>query len=94
MHPPFVVAQAETTGAAAGARPARIIKVHKPQGDQAITVNLGYDQSYKLDLSPIADEQITLMRMGEKLIILFDNRSSVTVEPFFNAAAAPLPSRR
>lgn len=92
MHAPFVVAQAETTGAAAGARPARIIRVHKPQGDQAITVNLGYDQSYKLDLSAIADESITLMRMGEKLIILFDNRSSVTVEPFFNAAAAPLPN--
>ncbi|HXF88135.1 MAG TPA: VWA domain-containing protein [Xanthobacteraceae bacterium] len=92
MQAPFVVAQAETIGAAAGARPARIIKVHKPEGDQAITVNLGYDQAYKLDLSAIADEQITLMRMGERLIILFDNRSSVTVEPFFNSAAAPLPN--
>jgi hypothetical protein len=92
MQAPFVVAQAETIGAAAGARPARTIKIHKPQGDQAITVNLGYDQAYKLDLSAIADEQITLIRIGEKLVILFDNRSSVTVEPFFNSAAAPLPN--
>jgi hypothetical protein len=91
MHAPFVVAQADTTGMAVG-KPVRVIKVHKPQGDQAVTVTLGYDQSYKLDLSAIADEPITLMRMGEKLIILFDNRSSVIVEPFFNAATAPLPN--
>ena len=30
-------------------------------------------------------EKITLVHIGEKLIILFDNQSTVTVEPFFDS---------
>ena len=36
-------------------------------------VNLGYDQNVKVDFSAIANEKITLVHVGEKLIILFDN---------------------
>ncbi|XIA62918.1 hypothetical protein ACFIOY_26610 [Bradyrhizobium sp. TZ2] len=54
-------------------------------GDQAVVVNLGYDQKVKLDFSAIANEKITLVRVGEKLIILFENKSTVTVEPFFDS---------
>src|SRR3990172_8001077 len=90
MNAPFVVAQASSTGAAAGTRRVQIIKVTKPQGDQAVTVQLGYEQNYKLDLSAIANEKITLVHIGEKLIILFDNKSTVTVEPFFDSMNVPL----
>jgi Ca2+-binding RTX toxin-like protein len=92
MNEPFAVAQADIGDTAATNKPARTIKVRKPLSDQAVTVELGYDQNYKLDLSAIADEKITLIRLGEKLIILFDNKSTVTVEPFFNSANAPLPN--
>ena len=50
-------------------------------------VHLGYDQKVKVDFSAIADEKITLVHVGEKLIILFDNQSTVTVEPFFKSRA-------
>src|SRR5262245_38251054 len=91
MNAPYVVAQATpTSGTAAGSRPLKVIKVAKPQGDQAVTVQLGYDGNYKLDLSGIAKEKITLVHIGEKLIILFDNKATVTVEPFFDSMNAPL----
>ena len=67
--------------------PVRIYKLTKPLTDQAVIVNLGYDQKVKVDFSAIANEKITLVHVGEKLIILFDNQSTVTVEPFFNSRA-------
>src|SRR5712692_6040576 len=90
MNAPFSVAQAPSLGTTAGTRTLRTIKVSKPQGDQAITLQLGYEQNYKLDLSAIANEKITLVHIGEKLIILFDNKSTITVEPFFDSMNAPL----
>ena len=89
MNAPFVVAQAGS-GSPTGIRPVRTVKVTKPQGDQAVTVELGYDQNYKLDLSAISNEKITLIHIGEKLIILFDNKSTVTVAPFFDSMNVPL----
>src|ERR1700730_15637694 len=86
------VAQTSPIGSAAGKPPLRVIKLEKPQGDQAVIVQLGYDQNYKLDFSAIANEKITLVHIGEKLIILFDNKSAVTVEPFFDSMNAPLPN--
>src|SRR6185369_14504374 len=44
-------------------------------------------QQVKVDFSAIANEKITLVHIGEKLIILFDNESTVTVEPFFKSRA-------
>src|SRR5262245_6522437 len=90
MNAPFSVAQAPSLGTTAGTGTPRSIKVTKPQGDQAVVVQLGYEQNYKLDLSAIANEKITLVHIGEKLIILFDNKSTVTVEPFFDSTNAPL----
>src|SRR5262245_10547920 len=88
MNAPFVVAQA--AGKPVSATPQRVIKLTKPDGNQAVIVQLSYDQSIKLDLSAIANEKITLVHIGEKLIILFDNQSSVTVQPFFDSTGAPL----
>src|SRR5689334_9476293 len=89
MNTRVIVAQAgSSTGAAA--RPARVIKVVKPQADQSVTLELGYDQKVKLDLSAVANEKITLVHVGEKLIILFENKSTVTVHPFFDSMGVPL----
>ena len=57
-------------------------KVTKPSDGQAITVELSHDQPIKIDLTAIAGENVTLTRIGERLIILFDNRSTVTIEPY------------
>src|SRR5262249_24379580 len=58
------------------------------QGEQAISVHL--DGSTKLDLSAIANEQITLVHLGDRLIILFDNHAQVTIEPFYNDNGQPM----
>ena len=93
MNGPFVVAQANAPAAPAIKKPVRIVKVTKPVDGQAITVELGYEQQTKLDLSGVANEKMTFVHIGEKLIILFDNNATVTVEPFFElhgrAAAGP-----
>ena len=90
MNGPFVVAQASTAEATAPKKPIRIVKVTKPSDGQAVTVDLGYQQQAKLDLSGVANEKMTLVHIGEKLIILFDNNATVTVEPFFDSMGVPL----
>ncbi|WP_244486099.1 DUF5801 repeats-in-toxin domain-containing protein, partial [Bradyrhizobium viridifuturi] len=85
MQGSFQVAQATGTGNSTNSAPVRIYKLTKPLTDQAVVVNLGYDQKVKVDFSSIANEKITLVHIGEKLIILFDNQSTVTVEPFFDS---------
>src|SRR6478752_5211505 len=86
MNASFQIALATGAGNSSnGAAPPRIYKLTKPLTDQAVIVNLGYDQKVLVDFSSIANEKITLVHVGEKLIILFDNRSTVTVEPFFDS---------
>src|SRR5213592_920908 len=86
MNAQFQIAQLGGTPTSTNnAVPPRIFRLTKPLGDQAVVVNLGYDQKVKVDFSAIANEKITLVHVGEKLIILFDNKSTVTVEPFFDS---------
>src|SRR6266478_5110709 len=86
MNGQFQVAQASGQGNSnSNSTPPRIFKLTKPLTDQAVVVNLGYDQKVQIDFSAIANEKITLVHVGEKLIILFDNQSTVTVEPFFDS---------
>ena len=88
MNGPFQAAQAGGTAASStNSTPERIFKLTKPLTEQAVTVNLGYDQKVKVDFSAIADEKTTLVHVGEKLIVLFDNHSTVTVEPVFKSRA-------
>src|SRR3977135_4756047 len=87
MTGPIVVAQANNPQGPSGG-PARVIAVNKPQGQQAITLHL--DGSVKLDLSAIANEKITLVHLGDRLIILFDNNAQVTFEPFYGDNGQPL----
>ncbi len=85
----IVVAQA--TGAQAPTpAPTQIVTVVKPGDNQAITIHL--DGSTKLDLSAIANENITLVHVGDRLIILFANHAQVTVEPFYADNGQPLPN--
>src|SRR5512138_1444171 len=85
MNAQFQVAQAAGASGSNNPTPVRIFKLTKPLTDQAVTVNVGYDQKVQLDFTAIANEKITLVHVGEKLIILFDNKSTVTVEPFFDS---------
>src|SRR5438309_4531232 len=85
MNGQFQVAQASSTAVSNSGAPPRVFKLTKPLTDQAVIINLGYDQKVKVDFSAIANEKITLVHVGEKLIILFDNKSTVTVEPFFDS---------
>jgi Bacterial cadherin-like domain len=67
----------------------RTLKVTKPQGDQSIVLDLS-DRNATFDLSAVADEKMTLVKVGPKLIILFDNQSTVTADPFFDFSGKPL----
>ena len=79
MNAPIKIAQA---GSQPGAGTMTVVTLEKPADGQAVTVQTGYDGKIKLDFSKIADERITIVRVGEKAIIFFhDNQSTVTLEP-------------
>ena len=89
MNAPIVLAQ--LSGAQpAGNSPTRNLKIEKPQNNQAVTIRL--DGNTKLDFSDVASEKLTFVRVGEKLIVLFDNQSTVTIDPIFDASGNPLPT--
>ena len=94
MGSSLVVAQTTdaTPGAGTGPNqaPTETIKLTKPANGQAITVHGSYTGSVFIDFSAIANEKITLVHVGEKLVILFDNQSTLTIDPFFDAMNAPL----
>src|SRR6478736_4741537 len=91
MNKPIVLAQLSGATPRSSAN-TRVIKLAKPDGGQSYTIALGYDQHVKLDLSRISNEKITLVHVGEKLIILFDNQSTLTLNPFYDSANAILGS--
>jgi hypothetical protein len=88
MNERIVVAQAVSLQLANLAQP-RIVKVTKPNVDQSISLDLSHEYSATLDLSAIVDEKLTLVQAGAKLVILFDNQSTVTAEPFFDMSGKP-----
>src|SRR4051812_30430109 len=83
MNAPFQVAQA--IAAAQGSGAPQVVKIVKPEGKQALTIELGYQEQYKLDLSGVANEKLVLVHQGENLVILFDNQSTITVHPVFDS---------
>src|SRR5258708_15391026 len=85
MNGQFKVSQASGTGNSNNAAPPRIFKLTKPHADQSVVIKLGDDQKVQVDFSAIANEKIALVHIGEKLMVLFDNQSTVTVEPFFDS---------
>src|SRR5437016_3423317 len=87
MNERVVVAQATSLQVANLVQP-RVLKVTKPQSDQSITLDL--DLSAKLDLSAVADENMTFVHAGTKLVIQFDNQSTVIADPFFDSTGRPV----
>ncbi|HEY7231318.1 MAG TPA: VCBS domain-containing protein, partial [Pseudolabrys sp.] len=69
----------------------RIIEVVKPAAGEAITLDLRNTIATTLDFSAIANEKVELARDGHRLILAFDNQSTVTAEPFFDFSGKPLP---
>src|SRR5262245_51942647 len=86
MNARFTVAQATPINPPAAVR---TVKITQPAAGQSVVIELGYTEQYKLDLSAIADKKITLVHVGEKLIILFDNQSTVEVHPYFDSMGVP-----
>jgi VCBS repeat-containing protein len=89
MNERVTVAQANSLPLANLVR-SHIVRVTKPQSDQAITLDLNNGTGAMLDLSAVANEKMTLVHVDTKLVILFDNKSTVTAEPFFNLSGKPL----
>jgi hypothetical protein len=88
MNAPVVLAQLSGSPLQPDASP-KTLKVDKPQNGQAVTLHL--DGSTRLDFSDVASEKLTFVRVGDKLIVLFDNQSTVTIEPVFDVSGHPLP---
>ncbi|MDB5515210.1 MAG: hypothetical protein JWQ17_1968, partial [Tardiphaga sp.] len=88
MNARVVVAEANNPGT--GANPAqRVIRVVKPQHDQAVSIRLEGD--VRLDLSDIGTEKLIFVRVGDRLVILFDNQSAVGIEGAFDGNGQPSP---
>jgi T1SS-143 domain-containing protein len=89
MNAPVLLAQLSGS-TQTGSTPPKTVRVEKPQNGQAVTVQL--DGQTRVDFSAIASERITFVRVGHKLIVLFDNESTVTVDPVFDSAGNALPT--
>src|SRR4029077_5412004 len=86
MDARFTIAQ--ITGALPPREALKIVMLIKPETDQALVVHL--DRSSKLDLTAIGDEKVTFVHVSDSLVILFDNHSTVTVDPFYDSRGLPL----
>src|ERR1700757_3861128 len=86
MDARFTIAQ--ITGALPPGEALKIFRLIKPETDQALVIHL--DRSSKLDLTAIGNENVTFVHAGDRLVILFDNHSTVTVDPFYDSKGLPL----
>jgi VCBS repeat-containing protein len=78
---------AQTTGSLPNTESPKVVKLIKPQTDQAITIHL--DGATKLDLTAIGNDNVTFVHAGDRLVILFDNHSTVTIDPFYDSKGLP-----
>ncbi len=88
MNAPILVAQLAGSTPQTNSSPPKNLKLEKPQDGQALSVHL--DGNTRLDFSDVSSEKLTFVRIGERLIVLFDNHSTVTVDPVFDSAGHPL----
>jgi len=86
----LVVAQASQPAAGPSASPPRVIHLTKPQDNQAVTLHLDGGRA-QLDFSHIATENVTLVHVNDKLVVLFDNHATITLAPAFGADGKLLP---
>jgi VCBS repeat-containing protein len=78
---------AQITGSLPNTESPKVVKLTKPQTDQAITIHL--DGATKLDLTAIGNDDVTFVHAGDRLVILFDNHSTVTIDPFYDSKGLP-----
>ena len=90
MNAPIVLAQLSGSQQTSNPNTPRNLKIEKPQNNQAVSIRL--DGNTKLDFTDIASEKLTFVRVGEKLIVLFDNQSTVTIDPMFDSNGNALPN--
>ncbi|ALK10464.1 cadherin-like domain-containing protein [Blastochloris viridis] len=90
MNASVTVAQLEGSPPAAGSNPQgqRVLKVVKPASGEAVAIRV--EPGVTLDLSDIAFDNITLVRLGERLVIVFPDKAAVALQPFFGADGKPL----
>jgi len=88
MNAPVLLAQLSGSTPQANAASPKNLKIEKPATSQAVSVHL--DGSTRIDFSDVAGERLTFVRVGDKLIVLFDNQSTVTIEPVFDSSGHPL----
>ncbi|WP_316202812.1 MULTISPECIES: VCBS domain-containing protein [unclassified Bradyrhizobium] len=88
MNAPVLLAQLTGTSTQPSSASAKHLKIGKPPGNQAVTIHL--DGQSQIDFSDIASERLTFVKIGDRLIILFDNQSTVSIDPVFDANGAPL----
>jgi len=69
----------------------RTVEVYKPAPGQAVTLDLGDGTGTTLNFAAVADESLKLVHAGSSLVVEFDNRSTVTADPFFDTSGKPLP---
>ena len=86
----LVVAQTSQPGAGPSGSTPRVIHLTKPQDNQAVTVHLDGGRA-QLDFSHIATENVTLVHVNDKLVVLFDNHATITLAPAFGADGKLLP---
>src|SRR6478735_1094154 len=87
MNKPVVLAQLSGASAQVPGASPKNLKLEKPQNGAAVTIHL--DGNSKLDFSDVASEKLTFVRIGDKLIVLFDNQSTVSIEPVFGQDGHP-----
>ncbi len=67
-----------------------ILKLEKPQNGQAVTFHA--DGQTRIDFSDVASEKLTFVRVGDRLVVLFDNQATVTIDGVFDPSGHPLPN--
>ncbi|MBN8534563.1 MAG: putative Ig domain-containing protein, partial [Rhizobiales bacterium] len=73
---------------ASGATPKIIKKITRPTSGEAVVIDVARGDI--LDLSAIADQRIVMVRAGDRLIILFDDKQSVVLKGFYTDDGQPL----
>jgi hypothetical protein len=90
MDASLVVAEASRPGAGTSASSPRVIQLTKPQDGHAVTVQLDGGHA-QLDFSHISNENVALVHVNDKLVLLFDNHSTITIGPAFGVDGKLLP---
>src|SRR3954468_23456591 len=86
MNAPVLLAQ--LAGSSPASATPQNLKIEKPQNGQGLSLHL--DGNTRLDFRDIASEKLTFVRLGEKLIVLFDNQSTGTIDPVLDPSGHPL----